>query len=69
MRACTYIHNPKPYIYFHIVINIITGDIDFDTSLKRRVALLKGADRGIFEKVKSRIKFTPGAADLCKVIT
>jgi hypothetical protein len=51
-----------------ITESAMRGDIDFDTSLKRRVALLKGADRGVFDKVRARIKFTPGAADLCKVL-
>ena len=51
-----------------ITESAMRGEIDFDTSLKRRVALLKGADRGVFDKVRARIKFTPGAADLCKVL-
>jgi phosphoserine phosphatase SerB len=51
-----------------ITESAMRGEIDFDTSLKRRVALLKGADRSVFDKVRARIKFTPGAADLCKVL-
>jgi len=91
-----------------ITESAMRGDIDFDTSLKRRVALLKGADRSVFDKVRcqrewrsglggtrheshvtrhvsrvtchtsrvtrhasqvrARIKFTPGAADLCKML-
>lgn len=44
----------------------MNGEIDFNESLKRRVALLKGIDDSVFEKLKTKISFTPGAKILCK---
>ncbi len=41
------------------------GEINFDESLRQRVALLKGADADILEKVwTERLRLSPGAEDL-----
>lgn len=43
--------------------------IDFEASLRARVALLKGVPTSIWDKLKTEtIKFTPGAADLVKCL-
>jgi phosphoserine phosphatase len=40
------------------------GEIDFSTSLRERVALLKGAPQSIITEVASQINLTPGARTL-----
>ena len=43
------------------------GDIDFETSLRQRVALLKGLDTSVLERVyEERLKLNPGAEILLK---
>lgn len=44
----------------------MNGEIDFNESLKRRVSLLKGIDGDVFEQLKTKILFTPGAKNLAK---
>ncbi|BFZ64608.1 Phosphoserine phosphatase [Saitoella coloradoensis] len=46
----------------------MNGEIDFTESLKRRVALLKGLPVTVFEAVRQRITFTPGAHALCRAL-
>ena len=46
----------------------MNGELDFSASLRERVALLKGVPSDVFEKLKTRITFTPGARDLCKCL-
>ncbi|MCJ1370234.1 hypothetical protein MMC20_001446 [Loxospora ochrophaea] len=47
----------------------MAGELDFAASLRERVALLKGvrADT-IWEEVKARIVFAPGARELCRAL-
>jgi phosphoserine phosphatase len=40
------------------------GDIDFDESFRRRVALLKGLDESVLERIAGRLKLTEGAEKL-----
>lgn len=40
------------------------GDIDFNESFKQRMALLKGLDESVLEKVAARLKLTDGAEKL-----
>lgn len=40
------------------------GDIDFDESFRRRVALLKGLDESVLERIADRLKLTEGAEKL-----
>ena len=40
------------------------GEIDFETSLRARVALLAGLDQSVLTKVRSEIALTPGARTL-----
>lgn len=42
----------------------MTGELDFETSLRARVALLAGASEKIIEEVRSEIELTPGAGTL-----
>jgi phosphoserine phosphatase len=43
----------------------MNGELDFDSALTERVALLKGLDAAVIEQVMaSRITFTPGGRDL-----
>lgn len=42
------------------------GKIDFTESLKQRVGLLKGIKGDVFEDLKEKISFTPGARELTK---
>ncbi len=44
------------------------GEIDFATSLHRRVALLAGLPEAVFDKVASEIEFTPGARTLVRTL-
>eukprot|EP00834_Sanchytrium_tribonematis_P001068 NODE_23_length_42016_cov_0.755803.p6 type:complete len:653 gc:universal NODE_23_length_42016_cov_0.755803:32560-34518(+) len=43
----------------------MAGKLEFKDSLKNRVEMLKGAPISIIEKVKQRIRLTPGAKELC----
>lgn len=43
----------------------MNGELDFADSLKERVTLLKGVPADVFEKLKSVLKISPGARELC----
>jgi phosphoserine phosphatase SerB len=51
-----------------ITASAMNGEINFQESLARRVALLKGLSVNIFEEIKKVITFTPGAHKLCKTL-
>ncbi|KAI9819163.1 MAG: hypothetical protein M1827_007319 [Pycnora praestabilis] len=51
-----------------ITARAMNGELDFTDSLQARVALLKGVPADVFEKLKSVIKITLGARDLCMVL-
>ncbi|KAJ3120838.1 hypothetical protein HK098_004203 [Nowakowskiella sp. JEL0407] len=51
-----------------ITESAMNGEIDFKESLKRRVGLLKGTPSTVFETIKQRITFTPGAKELCNAL-
>jgi phosphoserine phosphatase len=42
----------------------MNGELDFEGSLRKRVALLKGTPATVFEKLKARIELMPGAREL-----
>jgi len=44
-----------------ITARAMAGEIDFQTSFKERVALLKGLDAGVLDKVNQRLELTEGA--------
>lgn len=44
------------------------GEVDFQESLLRRVALLKGLDAGVLERVAARLQLTEGAEHLIKIL-
>ena len=44
------------------------GDIDFETSLRQRVALLAGLDESVLTQVFNELRLTPGARTLCRVL-
>ena len=47
-----------------ITESAMRGEIDFNESFKRRVALLKGLDESVLERVAARLKMTEGAERL-----
>lgn len=51
-----------------ITESAMRGEIDFDQSLRMRVALLKGAPATIIDDVKARIVFSDGALQLCQAL-
>ena len=58
--------NAKPEVSA-ITDAAMRGDIDFETSLRQRVALLKGLDTSVLERVyEERLKLNPGAEILLK---
>ncbi|VEU20841.1 DEKNAAC101729 [Brettanomyces naardenensis] len=47
----------------------MNGELDFKHSLARRVALLKGIEsENLWNDLKPRLKFTPGAKELCRFL-
>ncbi|GLU47229.1 phosphoserine phosphatase SerB [Nocardiopsis ansamitocini] len=44
------------------------GELDFEESLRRRVALLKGLDAGALEEVRGQLVLTPGARTLVRTL-
>lgn len=46
----------------------MNGELDFTASLAARVALLKGLPESVFEEVRKRITFAPGARELCRAL-
>jgi phosphoserine phosphatase len=51
-----------------ITESAMRGEIDFATSLAKRVSLLAGSDASIFEEVAKEITLTPGARTLVKTL-
>ncbi|MGB2130904.1 MAG: phosphoserine phosphatase SerB, partial [Marinobacterium sp.] len=47
-----------------ITESAMRGEIDFDESFRRRVALLKGLDASVLESIAARLPLTEGAAEL-----
>lgn len=46
----------------------MNGELNFEQSFRRRVHLLKGLDQDVFDRVRQRITFTPGAKELCTAL-
>ena len=44
------------------------GEVDFETSLRQRVALLEGLEESAIDKVRSSLKLMPGARTLVRVL-
>jgi phosphoserine phosphatase len=44
------------------------GELDFEASLRQRVALLEGLDEGCFERVKAAVRLTPGAQTFVRTL-
>lgn len=51
-----------------ITESAMRGDIDFRESFVRRVALLKGLDASVLERVATRLRLTEGAEDLIRIL-
>jgi phosphoserine phosphatase len=51
-----------------ITESAMRGEIDFETSLRKRVALLSGADEKIISDVRMEITLTPGATTLINTL-
>ncbi|KAI9670747.1 MAG: hypothetical protein M1817_003857 [Caeruleum heppii] len=49
-----------------ITARAMNGEIDFEASLRARVALLKGTPADVFDRLKPNIQITPGARELCR---
>lgn len=46
----------------------MTGELDFEESLRERVALLEGLPADALDRVRDRIVLTPGARTLCRTL-
>jgi phosphoserine phosphatase len=46
----------------------MSGELDFGESLRRRVALLKGLDASVLDRVRERLRLTPGARTLLRTL-
>ena len=44
------------------------GELDFEQSLRARVALLSGLDEAALQTVRAKITLTPGARTLCRTL-
>jgi phosphoserine phosphatase len=44
------------------------GDMDYEVSLRERVALLAGTDVGVLDRVADRVRLTPGARTFCRTL-
>ena len=44
------------------------GDMDYEASLRERVALLAGTDVGVLDRVADRVRLTPGARTFCRTL-
>lgn len=51
-----------------ITARAMTGELDFERSLRERVALLEGLDAGVLDEVRAGIQLTPGAATLVRTL-
>lgn len=47
----------------------MAGELDFEQSLRARVALLEGLPADALDRVRARITLTPGARTLCRTLT
>lgn len=47
----------------------MAGELDFEASLRERVALLAGLDAEVIDRVRARVRLTPGARTLCRTLT
>ncbi|MBW3619609.1 MAG: phosphoserine phosphatase SerB, partial [Actinobacteria bacterium] len=46
----------------------MAGELDFETSLRQRVALLEGLDVAVFDDVRRRLRLTPGARTFVRTL-
>lgn len=46
----------------------MAGELDFEASLRQRVALLQGLDVAVLERVRQRIRLTPGARTFVRTL-
>jgi phosphoserine phosphatase len=44
------------------------GELDFETSIRRRVAMLAGLEASLLDKVRRDIQFTPGARTMIRTL-
>ncbi|MCI0673505.1 MAG: phosphoserine phosphatase SerB [Myxococcaceae bacterium] len=52
----------------HITERAMQGELDYDQSLRERVALLKGLDASVLERISENLPLTEGAETLVRVI-
>jgi phosphoserine phosphatase len=46
----------------------MTGELDFEQALRRRVALLEGLDAAVLDRIRAGIRLTPGARTLVRTL-
>jgi phosphoserine phosphatase len=46
----------------------MAGELDFGESLRRRVALLEGLDASVLDRVREKLRLTPGARTLLRTL-
>ncbi|RLV08122.1 phosphoserine phosphatase SerB [Streptomyces griseocarneus] len=51
-----------------VTARAMRGELDFEQSLHARVALLKGLDESVVDKVRAEVRLTPGARTLIKTL-
>jgi phosphoserine phosphatase len=51
-----------------ITARAMNGELNFDQSLRERVALLKGFDRSHMESIKNSLTFTPGTEEFLRIL-
>jgi phosphoserine phosphatase len=51
-----------------VTARAMRGELDFAASLRERVALLEGLPEGVFGKVRSQVRYTPGARTLVRTL-
>src|SRR6266536_2289484 len=51
-----------------VTASTMRGEIDFETALRERVALLKGLDSSVLDDVRKELRLTPGARTLIRTL-
>ena len=52
----------------HLTASAMRGELDFETSIRNRVAMLEGLDASVLEHVRASIQYTPGARTMIRTL-
>ena len=52
----------------HLTASAMRGELDFETSIRNRVAMLAGLDASVLEHVRTSIQYTPGARTMIRTL-